>query len=269
LHKPPSQVNITQTPDAGEKQERRGNIMEAQFNAAKEERKALVRAISEITGQEAVYGFAPSFAFTIGGVTVSRDGKLSGELTPALLAALEARGYVHEEQGEERGYSPFQGAVPEEVPDRLIITVEMPFLGEAGLDNLRKLVAGKAPLIRKALGGAEELPVVPVADRVTFPWFRHGMEPEELTAWTSFISRLCLTAKKQKRVTLRDKPVEDGASEKFAFRCFLLKLGFIGADFKEARKILLSRLEGDSSHKTGCGSKSADSTVITEVAEQE
>jgi hypothetical protein len=255
LHKPPNHVNITQTPDTGEKQERRGIIMEVQFNVTKEERKALVRAISEITGQKAVYGFAPGFEFTIGGVTVSRDGKLTGELTPALLDDLAARGYVHEES--------------EKSGDRLIITVEMPFLGEAGLDNLRKLVAGKAPLIRKALGCDGELPVVPVEDRVTFPWFRHGMEPKELTAWTSFFSQLCLTAKKQKRVILKEKEADEGASEKFAFRCFLLKLGFIGDDFKEARKILLSRLEGDSSHKIGRGSKSTNAGVIPEVTEQE
>jgi hypothetical protein len=243
--------------------------MKAKFNVTKEERKALVKAISEITGHKAVYGFAPSFAFTIGGITVSRDGTLSGELTPELLDALAARGYVHEEPDAEGGYSPFQGVVPEEVPDRLIITVEMPFLGDTGLDNLRKLVAGKAPLIRKALGCDGELPVVPVADRVTFPWFRHGMEPEELTAWTCFISQLCLTAKKQKRVILKEKAADEGASEKFAFRCFLLKLGFIGDDFKEARKILLSRLDGDSSHKTGSGTKSTNGGVIPEVTEQE
>jgi hypothetical protein len=227
--------------------------MEVQFHVTKDERKALAKAVGEIMGQKAVYGFAPSFAFTIGGVTVSRDGTMSGELTPALLDALAARGYVHEEpegEFEDGAHSPFQGVGSEEDEDCMLITVEMPFPGESGLDNLRKLVAGKAPLIRKALGGADDLTVVPVAGRITFPWFRRGMEHEELTAWTSFITQLCLTAKKQKRVTLKEKPLEDGASERFAFRCFLLKLGFIGDDFKAARKILLSRLDGDSSHKT-------------------
>jgi CRISPR/Cas system-associated protein endoribonuclease Cas2 len=35
-------------------------------------------------------------------------------------------------------------------------------------------------------------------------------------------------------------------NEKYSFRCFLLKLGFIGDGYKVARKILLSRLEGNS-----------------------
>jgi len=34
-------------------------------------------------------------------------------------------------------------------------------------------------------------------------------------------------------------------NEKYPFRCFLLKLGFIGNEYKAARKILLARLEGN------------------------
>ena len=33
-------------------------------------------------------------------------------------------------------------------------------------------------------------------------------------------------------------------SEKYAFRCFLLRLGFIGNDYKPQRKILMRRLSG-------------------------
>ena len=36
---------------------------------------------------------------------------------------------------------------------------------------------------------------------------------------------------------------------RYAFRCFLLKLGFIGDRYKAARKIVLARLEGDSAWK--------------------
>lgn len=57
-----------------------------------------------------------------------------------------------------------------------------------------------------------------------------------------FIERLCTKAKEQKRVTAVERTVDN---EKYAFRCFLLKLGFIGNEYKIARKILLARLEGD------------------------
>ena len=39
-------------------------------------------------------------------------------------------------------------------------------------------------------------------------------------------------------------------NEKYAFRCFLLRLGFIGSEYKEARKILLKNLSGNAAFRT-------------------
>ena len=58
---------------------------------------------------------------------------------------------------------------------------------------------------------------------------------------------LVRTAAKLKRVNPTEREVENG---KYAFRCFLLRLGFIGDDFKQSRKILLSNFEGSSSYKS-------------------
>ena len=55
-------------------------------------------------------------------------------------------------------------------------------------------------------------------------------------------------ALKQKRITTKEKPVDN---EKYAFRCFLLRLGFIGAEYKTARKILLKNLSGSSAFRNG------------------
>ena len=40
-------------------------------------------------------------------------------------------------------------------------------------------------------------------------------------------------------------------NEKYAFRCFLLRLGFIGTEYKTERKILLRNLSGSSAFKAG------------------
>ena len=40
-------------------------------------------------------------------------------------------------------------------------------------------------------------------------------------------------------------------NEKYAFRCFLLRLGMIGNAYKESRKILLQNLIGSSAFKSG------------------
>ena len=55
-------------------------------------------------------------------------------------------------------------------------------------------------------------------------------------------------AKTQKRVTATEKPAEN---EKLAMRLFLVRLGFIGDEYKTARKILLRNLAGNSSWKSG------------------
>lgn len=54
--------------------------------------------------------------------------------------------------------------------------------------------------------------------------------------------------KNQQRVSRTEKEVDN---EKYAFRCFLLRLGFIGAEYKTERKILLSKLTGSSAFKSG------------------
>jgi len=55
-------------------------------------------------------------------------------------------------------------------------------------------------------------------------------------------------AKTQKRVTAKEK---DTDNDKYAFRCFLLRLGFIGDEYKAARKILLRNLSGSGAFKSG------------------
>lgn len=54
-------------------------------------------------------------------------------------------------------------------------------------------------------------------------------------------------SRNQKRINATEKEVDN---EKYAFRCFLLRLGFIGNEYKAERKILLRNLSGSSAFKT-------------------
>ena len=65
-------------------------------------------------------------------------------------------------------------------------------------------------------------------------------------------------SKEQKRINATEKEV---TNEKYAFRCFLLRLGFIGAEYKADRKILLKNLTGSSAFKT------AKETADDEISE--
>lgn len=126
------------------------------------------------------------------------------------------------------------------------LTVEIP-LNKVSLGNLTKLLEAKGKLIRKALG-ISELSMEILEDRVTFPWFEELPDSDAVKAYTHFISALCEMSRNAKRVTVTEKAVDN---EKYAFRCFLLRLGFIGSEYKAERKILLKNLTGSSAFKDG------------------
>ena len=83
---------------------------------------------------------------------------------------------------------------------------------------------------------------------MTFNWLHGEVTPEKAKAAQDFIGKLCEMARTQKRVTAKAKVVDN---EKYAFRCFLLRLGLIGAEYKTTRKILMENLSGNASFKSG------------------
>jgi hypothetical protein len=217
--------------------------MEVKFNVAGEARKALVKAAGEALGWEPVYKGAPSFAYVVSNITISRDGTLSWDERTDEAAMRNLFGRLRE-----------MGFVPaEEETDPDTLTIEMPLAGftDTALENLDRLIAGKASLIKKAIG-ADSLPVERTETTLKFPWFKFGIDGATVAAYSRFIGALCAAAKEQKRVNAKEKPVEN---EKYAFRVFLLRLGFVGEEYKAARKILLKNLSGNSAFKSGAPTK--------------
>ena len=125
------------------------------------------------------------------------------------------------------------------------LTVEVPLEG-AAVENLTKLLDAKGRLIRRALA-VDNLPIEVTDSAVKFPWFA-DCGADESKAYTHFVSALCELAKNAKRVTAKEK---DTGNDKYAFRCFLLRLGFIGSEYKTERKILLRNLTGSSAFRNG------------------
>ena len=241
--------------------------MERRFNATGERRKEMVKAISGIVGMKAVYMRMPTCAYAISNFTVSREGTLawdersSGELVEKVLAGLAQAGFTAEpEEAAEAQAEPEDSTEEAAEPQEGIgLTVSLPreFFTDAALENLRRLVEAKAALIKKALA-VESLPVEADAEKVSFPWFADGQDGDSAKAYTHFITALCDMARKQKRVTAKERPADN---EKYAFRCFLLRLGFIGEEYKNERKVLLKNLSGNGSFKSGARKGAADDEV--------
>lgn len=232
--------------------------MEIRFYVAGAQRKAFVEAVSELSGWEAVYKKAPSFAYAVNNYIIDKNGTLiiddgadRGEVS-RLLEGLAARGYVSGDSLPALPYEEDGGdALPEsaapDAPDRL--SIELPLAGftDAALRNLEKLVASKAGLICQSIG-AESLPILRDGERLCFPWFAADSSPEEVAAYTQLVGALCEMAKTQQRITATERAVDN---PKYAMRCFLLRLGFIGEEYAAARKLLLKNLSGNSSFKSG------------------
>lgn len=226
------------------------------YNA--QDRKPLVKAISEFTGEKAVYMRTPTYAYRIDYFTVTREGNLEfddradSEEIEKLIEFLSERGFVSEDS--DTAANTAQELTSEELSaaaDNAAhgapagLTVEIP-LESAAVGNLTKLLDAKGGLIRRALA-VEDIRIEVTDSTVKFPWFAE-CGADECKSYTHFISALCELAKNAKRVTAKEKATDN---DKYAFRCFLLRLGFIGSEYKAERKILLRNITGSSAFRNG------------------
>ena len=208
------------------------------------QRRELAQAISEAMNTVPRYRGVPSCVYEIGGCVLDREGTLhigddvDAEAAKNLLTYLAGQGYVAQ-SSEAAGIN----------GSGLVISVPKKNLSEAALQNLLRLAKSKGGLMGKALGKNLPAPIIG-KDKVSFPWFPDSPEPEEVNAYTQFVDKLCEMARTQKRVSAH---VMESDNEKYTFRCFLLRLGFIGDEYKTDRKILMRYLPGNSAFKGGEG----------------
>ena len=254
--------------------------MKVNYNIQKEERKAMVAAVSKALGEKPVYCAAPSFSYKVGAFEITKDGSLcfddgADEATVARVrTALREADFTSEDGENEPSCAdtatdapiqteaiaaelsavetaaeraPTEEAIAEADEDSLSISLPRSLFTETALQNLDALLLSKGRLIRHAFD-IREATYTLTDDRISFAWLHGTITDETAKAYAEFISRLCLMARTQKRVTAKEKIVDN---EKYAFRCFLLRLGMIGSAYKESRKILLQNLTGSSAFKSG------------------
>ena len=197
------------------------------------DRKRLVKIIASYTGSDAKYLGVPSCAYRVDCFTIDREGGLSfddctdSKMVEGLLDLLHDEGF-------------------EPVACEMTISVPVEFDRSQTYEKVTALISSKQTLIRQALG-IEAMPVEQTDKGFDFPWFGANATPAEQLAYRQFVAALVKTAAKLKHVNPTEREVENG---KYTFRCFLLRLGFIGDEFKQSRKILLSNFEGSSSYKS-------------------
>ena len=210
------------------------------------ERKGLAKAVSEIIGAPSEYQYMPTCAYKIGrDYTITKEGNLEisdsadSKEVENLIDELVSRGYDVPLEEEENG-----------------LTVEMPLelIDESTLDRLRKIVENKGELFKAAFK-TDNLEIVAEADKICFPWFTVENDGDA-DAYCTFISMLCEFAKNQSRI---NRKPDTSDNPKYTMRCFLIRLGMVGAEFKAARKVILRHLSGNSAFR-----KVGDTDAISE-----
>ena len=214
--------------------------MNIKFNIEKSQRKALAQKIGELTGSEVKYLGFPSCGYQIGEYILDKEAVLHGdELPDDIRSELQKAGYTAEDE-----------------PVALTISMPRDFFGEQGLENLLQIIENKETLLKHALN-ADSLAVNECEETVEFPWFTVEKDGDG-DAYAKFITMFCEFAKNLQRVV--NKP-DTSDNEKYAFRCFLLRLGMIGEEYKPVRKVLLRRLTGSSAFRHGKPEGGADDAV--------
>lgn len=236
------------------------------------DRKQVASTIAETLGGQVKYQGPPSFNYEVSGWTIDRDSVVK---TPELedreslrkvFEALDKGGAVANGDG--------------------TITLSMDGHNGNTLRNLANLIWAKQDLVQRALGRETDIlpeslvdtinavPIDSIEDfatvinsaidsgeiqgdseldfdlaekTISFSFFNGSLNLDEVGAFATLCQQLNKQAQKQKFSSTKQKEV---ANDKYAMRCFLLKLGFIGDVFKTDRKILLNRLGGNSAFRT-------------------
>ena len=217
---------------------------EIRFTLESKQRPKLAQEIGRILGTVPHYERVPSCAYDIAGYRLDKEGVLhipegvAVEMVEHLIRQLRECGFQDDAE------------FTEEVPmqqDMLTIAVPKEILTDTALENLQKIIANKQILFQHAFR-TDSTEIEITDEKINFTWFPYIVDGDDIAAYTQFISRLCDMARDAKRVST--KPTETD-NDKYAFRCFLLRLGFIGKEYKTARKILLRNLTGNSAFRCG------------------
>lgn len=209
-----------------------------------QERKAIASVIAEALEGQVRYAGAPEFLYEIkdeksaGSWTIDRDSVVHSpkislneiKTIRSVIDTLNVEGFSAE--------------------GTMTITLFLEGFSAISLENLNNMLASKETLIliKKAMLIEGELAVLAENDEISFPFWNATLNADEVQTYITLAKQMAEQAKLQKRVLRKEKPTDN---EKYAFRCFLLRLGFIGDNFKTERKVLLSRLSGNGAYRKG------------------
>ena len=251
------------------------------LNTHPENRKAMVKAICELTGMNAMYLFTPTYAYQVGPITVRRDGSIDCE-DEAMLSTIKPmlieRGWLEAEENPEAP-ADFKEMPETAAPicvEQMDITIPISGWTVAQMTNLLRILCSKQNLINRMLGcdmlfieesfvqAMSENPPESTADlearvqeaieagsirgfrlddeQVTLSTPFAQDEPTRWTAYADLLKGMLRIAETATRISI--KRLDDPENEKYHANSWLMRMGFRGSQYKETRRILMGHLTG-------------------------
>lgn len=238
------------------------------------DRKEILKALEQHFGVKAKYMGAPSFAYQIEinreTLTIEKDGKIKKSTGDEVqFERLLSNGIEAEEDIKE----------PVNETNNIGFEVGIPMEGHTGgtLRNLLNMIYSKQTLIKRVFEFEEDIinkdfivalneidiqsiedfkTLVTVAKEdnisgidfdfnnniIIFKFCNYLLDSEKLKAFTQFVALLNKSSKELKYASFKATVTDNN---KFTMRTWLIRLGFIGAEYKSLRKVLLKNLEGN------------------------
>lgn len=237
-----------------------------QIKTNTENRKEIVKAVSEITGCPSKYMGVPSCRYQIGNCFIEKNGyvETEDEKTAAIVeAGLLERGLVDE---------------PETEVNRMLVSFPLADMTPLNLKNLIFLIHSRQYLINKSTAEKflfispsliEELQGNELEDlenvvsalnaydnenkgfrladgniEFRFPFTENLVRAK---AYKDLANAIVKQAREQKRIDPEERIEEN---EKYYMRIWLLRIGFAGKEMKESRNALMENLKGHSAFRT-------------------
>ena len=199
-----------------------------------QERKVIAAVLGEVMETPVIYAGVPSCAYEVAGWTISKEGFLISPLFDA------------EDASELKTVMDALRIAGVSADEKLEVQILAEGTDEAALSNLEQILKSKETLLRKSLDAQGEIAPRLEDGRLVFGFFKGTINKDEISACALLSIRIWKLAQVLKRVVAKEQAAEN---EKYAFRCFLLRLGFIGGQYRMERTVLLSRLAGNMAFK--------------------
>lgn len=227
-------------------------------------RRKMVQDIAEFTGEELRYVGPPTFSYTVGRLTIDRDGMITSETEEGedlLTQFLQEKGYLEAPVDEVKIEIPADTGDGKFLQNLLAMIHARAYLlnqitryetfavSDSLLEKLEQLPEENAYEIFQTLltADTEGLKGLMVEDgKVTFA-FPLSPDSAKNKAYAELAAKIIKRAKEAKRVSAT--PVVE-ENEKYYLRIWLVQLGMAGAVNKESRKALLAGLKGHTAFRT-------------------